>query len=150
MRAGGPGLNMTGLMMDFPLTLSTIFRRAETLFGAREIVTRRADKTLHRYRYRDFAERTRRLAAALQCIGIRPGDRVATLAWNQYEHVEAYFGVPAIGAVIHTLNLRLHHDELAYIINHAEDRALIVDRSLVPLLDRIRPQIAVPTVIVIG
>jgi fatty-acyl-CoA synthase len=140
---------MHGLMMDFPLTLATIFRRAETLFGGREIVTRQPDKSLHRYCYRDFADRTRRLASALATLGVRPGDRVATLAWNHYQHLELYFGVPLGGGILHTLNLRLHPDELAYIINHADDRVIMVDRSLVPLFDQIRPRVRVRDVIVI-
>src|SRR2546427_546244 len=93
---------MNGLMMDFPLTLAAIFRRAEALSSAREIVTRLPDKTIHRYRYRDFAERTRRLVRALHDLGVQPGDRVATLAWNHYQHLEAYFAVPLAGGVLHT------------------------------------------------
>jgi acyl-CoA synthetase (AMP-forming)/AMP-acid ligase II len=89
---------MRGLMMDFPLTLSAIFRRAEQVFPGREIVTRRTNKSLHRYTYRDFADRARRLASALQGLGIRPGDRVATLGWNHYQHLEAYFGIPLMGS----------------------------------------------------
>src|SRR5712692_9213402 len=99
---------MNGLMMNFPLSLSAIFRRAEALFGEQEIVTRQPDKTLHRYRYRNFTERTRNLARALRNLGVRPGDRVATLAWNHYQHLEMYFAVPLAGGVLHTLNLRMH------------------------------------------
>ena len=99
---------MNGLMMDYPLTLSTIFRRAESLFGRREIVWRVAHKSIRRHTYAAFAERARRLARALLDLGIRPGDRVATLGWNHGQHLEAYFGIPLIGAVLHTLNLRLH------------------------------------------
>src|SRR5262245_26907010 len=101
---------MNGLMMDFPLTLSAVFRHAERVHPRREVVTRRADKSLHRYTYREFATRSRRLAGALRTLGVHPGDRVATLAWNHYQHLEAYFGVPLSGAVLHTLNLRLHPD----------------------------------------
>jgi fatty-acyl-CoA synthase len=135
---------MDGLMMDFPLTLSAIFRRGEALFGSQEIVSRRPDRSLHRYRYADWADRTRRLAAALASLGVNPGDRVATLAWNHGAHLEAYFAIPLMGGVLHTLNLRLHADELAYIVNHAEDRAVIVDASLLPLWERVRPQLAKP------
>jgi len=141
---------MHGLMMDFPLTLSTIFRRAETLFPEREIVSRQPDKTVRRYRYRDFGDRARRLVHLLQDLGVRPGDRVATLAWSHSQHLEAYFAAPLAGAVLHTLNLRLHPDELAYVINHAEDRVLIVDASLVYLFASIRNRVNVATVIVIG
>ena len=136
--------------MDFPLTLASLFRRAESLSGGREIVTRLPDKTLHRYRYRDFAQRTRRLVSALHALGVRPGDRVATLGWNHYQHLEMYFAVPLAGAILHTLNLRLHPEELAYIINHADDRLIFVDRSLMPLYERISPLVSLRPVVVVG
>src|SRR4051812_41885833 len=104
--------------MDYPLTVNTLFRRAEAMFRRAEVVTRLADTSIHRYTYADFAGRTRRLAAALRGLGLRPGDRVATLGWNHYQHLEAYFGIPLAGGVLHTLNLRLHPDELAYIVSH--------------------------------
>jgi len=141
---------MTGLMMDYPPTLSTIFRRAETLYAGREVVTRLADKSLHRATYGDFAVRARRLARALCGLGIRAGDRVATLGWNHSQHLEAYFGIPLAGAVLHTLNLRLHPDELAFIVKHAEDRAVLVDESLLPLWEQVRRQVNVPITIVVG
>src|SRR5436309_2891800 len=89
-----------GLMMDYPLTIAFILRRAETLFGHKAIITRRPDKTLHRYTYADFVPRAKKLAVALRQLGLRRGDRVATLCWNQYEHLEAYFGVPLAGNVL--------------------------------------------------
>jgi fatty-acyl-CoA synthase len=141
---------MRGLMMDFPLTLAAIFRHAERIFPRRSIVTRRADRTIHRYTYGDFAARTRRLAHALQRLGIQPGDRVATLAWNNYQHLEAYFAIPLAGGVLHTLNLRLHPDELAFIVNDADDRVVIVDRVLLPLWEKIAPLTHVNRVIVFG
>jgi fatty-acyl-CoA synthase len=141
---------MDGLMMDFPLTLSTIFRRAEQLFGRREIVSRLPDKSIHRYTFAEWAGRTRRLARGLTDLGIRPGDRVATLAWNHGAHLETYFGIPLIGGVLHTLNLRLHPQELAYIVNHAEDRAVLVDETLLPLWEQVRPHVNVKTTIVMG
>jgi fatty-acyl-CoA synthase len=141
---------MTGLMMDYPLTLSTIFRRGETLFRGREIVTRLPDASLHRYTFGDFAARTRRLAGALCRLGIRPGDRVATLGWSHSQHLEAYFAIPLMGGVLHTLNLRLHPEELAYIVNDAGDRALLVDENLLPLWNQVQPLVNVPAVIVVG
>jgi fatty-acyl-CoA synthase len=141
---------MDGLMMDFPLTLSSIFRRAEQLFGRREIVSRLPDKSIHRYTFTDWAGRTRRLARGLADLGIRPGDRVATLAWNHGAHLEAYFGIPLIGGVLHTLNLRLHPQELAYIVNHADDGAVLVDETLLPLWEQVRPHVNVKTTIVMG
>ena len=141
---------MDGLMMDFPLTLSAIFRRAEALFGRQEIVSRNPDKSWHRYRVADWADRTRRLAAALETLGMKTGDRIATLAWNHGAHLEAYFAIPLMGGVLHTLNLRLHPDELAYIVNHAEDRVVIVDASLLPLWDKVRPQVNHPVVTIVN
>src|SRR4029079_2735703 len=141
---------MNGLMMQFPLTVAAIFRRAEQMFRGREIVWRNADKSVSRYTFGDFTARARRLATALEALGVQPGDRVATLAWNHGPHLEAYFGIPLMGAVLHTLNLRLHPDELAYIVNHAGDRAVIVDESLLPLWEQVRPKVDVPTTIVVG
>jgi acyl-CoA synthetase (AMP-forming)/AMP-acid ligase II len=139
-----------GLMMDFPLTLSAIFRHAARVFPRREIVTRRADKSIHRYTYADFSGRARGLAAALQRLGVRPGDRVATLGWNHYRHLEAYFGIPLMGGVLHTLNLRLHPDELAFIVNDADDQAVLVDQMLLPLWEQVAPRTSVRHVIVVG
>lgn len=132
---------MDGLMMDFPLTLTHFLRRAERYFGKTEIVSRRADGSLHRYRYADFCERAGRLANALRRLGLKPGDRVATFAWNSYRHLEAYFAAPCAGFVLHTLNVRLHPTDVAYIANHAEDRVVLVDRSLLPSLEPIAPHL---------
>jgi fatty-acyl-CoA synthase len=125
-----------GLMMDFPLTLTHLLRRAETYFGNGAIATRLPDRSFHRTTYAETMRRARQLALALQQLGLRRGDRVATLCWNHHQHHEAYFGVPCGGFVLHTLNIRLHPNDLAYIASHAGDRAVIVDRSLVPLLDQ--------------
>jgi fatty-acyl-CoA synthase len=135
--------------MDYPLTVNTIFRRAERMSPGREIVTRLADTSIHRYTYADFALRTRRLAAALKGLGLQPGDRVATLGWNHSHHLEAYFGIPLAAGVLHTLNLRLHPDELAYIVSHAEDRIVLVDECLLPLWERVRTQVNVKTTVVV-
>jgi len=126
---------MLGQMMDFPLTIPAILRRAESLYGAREIVSRRADGTLHRSSYAECLERSRRLGTALCQLGLEPGSRVATLCWNHHRHLEAYFGVPSAGLVLHPLNLRLPAADLAYIVRHADDQALLVDEDLVPLLE---------------
>lgn len=130
-------------MMDWPLTLHHFLDRAARLFPRKEIATRTA-AGMHRYTYADFHRRVHRLAHALTRLGIGRGDRVATFAWNTYRHLEIYFAAPCMGAVLHTLNIRLAPDQLIYIINHAEDRVIFVDASLVPLLERIRDQI--PTV----
>ena len=126
---------MLGQMMNFPLTIPAVLRRAESLFGNREIVSRRADGTLHRTSYAECVDRSRRLGAALRQLGLAPGSRVATLCWNHHRHLEAYFGVPSAGLVLHPLNLRLPTADLAYIVRHADDQALLVDEDLLPLLN---------------
>jgi fatty-acyl-CoA synthase len=135
-------------MMPFRLTLTSLLERAGRLFPTTTVVTQRPDGTTHRYTYRDFYLRARSLAAALQQLGLRRGERVATLMWNHHRHLEAYFGVPAVGGVLHTLNLRLHPDELAYIVNHAEDRFLIVDDVLLPVFAQIQGRVKLERVIV--
>jgi len=132
---------LAGRMMDFPLTLTHFLTRARTLFPRSEIVTRRPDKSLVRSTYGDLYRRTCKLAHALGRLGIGQGDRVATLSWNHQQHLEVYFAAPAIGAVVHTLNLRLHPNELAYIANHAEDKVVVVDRSLLPLWRKFADQV---------
>ncbi|WP_426754868.1 long-chain fatty acid--CoA ligase [Myxococcus sp. Y35] len=135
---------LPGRMMDFPLTLSHLLERARTFFPRSEIVSRNPDKSLHRYTYADFYERTCRLANALTRLGVKAGDRVATLSWNHYRHLEVYYGVPCMGAVVHTLNLRLHPNDLGYIARHAEDTVVVVDRSLLPLFEKFKD--AVPSI----
>jgi fatty-acyl-CoA synthase len=124
-------------MMDVPLTIDLIVDRAERWMGDGEVVSRRPDKRLTRTTYRSVVQRARQLARALIGAGIAKGDRVATLMWNHSEHLEAYFGIPLAGGVTHTLNLRLHPDEIAYVANDAGDRIVIVDDVLVPLLDKV-------------
>ena len=115
---------MNGLIMNYQLTLPAILRRAEQLYPHKEIATRLPDGSVHHYAYSDFVSRAKKLSVVLKDLGIRAGERVATLCWNHHQHLEAYFGIPSAGAVLHTLNLRLHPDELSYIVNHAGDRAL--------------------------
>lgn len=136
--------------MDYQLTLPTILRRVESLFGDKTIVSRLPDRTIHRYTYRDFAVRAKKLGVALKTLGVGEGDRVATLCWNHYRHLEAYFAIPCIGAVVHTLNLRLSADDLAYIVNHAEDKVLIVDDVLLPLYEKFKDRVSISKVIVVG
>jgi fatty-acyl-CoA synthase len=124
-----------GLMSDYQLTLPAILKRAEELYGKKEIVTRNPDKGFHRYTYADFVRRSKQLAVGLRELGLEKGDRVATLAWNTHQHLEAYFGIPSADLVLHTINPRLNHDDLAYIIDHAEDRVLLIDETLVEILD---------------
>jgi fatty-acyl-CoA synthase len=127
---------MHGLMMDdFPLTLTTIVERTEQLASDRKVVSRRPDGQIHRTTLGEVAGRARRLAGALKKLGISDGDRVATLMWNQPEHLEAYFALPLMGAVLHTLNPRLHKDELGFIASDADDRAVILDESLLEVFE---------------
>ncbi len=124
-------------MMDVPLTLDALADRAERWMGEVEVVWRKPDRAVARTTYAHVIGRARRLARALVSSGIRRGDRVATLMWNHAAHLEAYFGIPLAGAVLHTLNLRLHPDEIAYIANDAHDRVVIVDDVLLPLLAKV-------------
>jgi fatty-acyl-CoA synthase len=124
---------MQSTMMHTPLSLNHLLERAGRLFAGNEIASRLPDKSLRRHTYGEFYRRTRALAAALQGMGLRPGDRVATLCWNHHAHLECYFGIPAAGGVMHTLNLRLAPAELGWIAGDAQDRFLVVDDVLLPL-----------------
>ncbi len=120
---------MQGLMQDVPLTLPHLFERAEKLFFDKDIVTATATG-LERTTYGDWAARTRRLGGVLDDLGVSEDGRVATFAWNTARHLELYFGIPCTGRVLHTLNIRLFPEQLVYIVNHAEDEVIFVDRSL--------------------
>ncbi len=132
---------LRGQMMDYPLTLTPLLERAVRVFGNREIASRKLDGDMHRYSYRDLYGRTHRLAHLLQSLGLKPGDRVGTLCWNSYRHLELYFAVPCSGMVLHTLNPRLSPEQLAYIISHAGDRIIFIDESLADVLEPIRGRI---------
>ena len=132
---------MQGLMQDHPLLISTLIRHAAENHGRREVVSRLGDGSIHRTDYASVERRARRLARALETRGIGPGDRVATLAWNTYRHVECFYGVSGHGAVLHTVNPRLFHEQIAYIIRHAEDRVLVFDADLLPIVESIAPEI---------
>jgi len=132
---------MHGLMMDTPLLISSIAEHAEKFHGNREIVSVTMDNPRHRYTMRDAVQRSRRLANALDKLGLEKGDRVATIAWNDYRHLEIYYGVSGAGYVCHTINPRLFPEQLVFIINHAEDRWICTDLMFVPLLEKLLPQI---------
>jgi fatty-acyl-CoA synthase len=132
---------MQGLMMDYPLTLPHILERAAKLFPHKEISSNMPDG-MQRYCYADFHRRVHALAHALEQLGVRRGDRVGTLCWNSFRHLELFFAVSCYGAVLHTLNLRLASDQLAYIVNHAEDQVIFLDASLLSVLEPIRDQIS--------
>ncbi len=140
---------LEGLAQDYQLTLPAILRRVEQLYGYREIVTRRPDKSFHRHTFADFVSRSKKLAVALKKLGLEDGDRVGTLGWNTYQHLEAYFGAPCSGAVLHTLNPRLHEDDLTFIANHAEDRVMLVDEPLVPVFQKFRERTNVEHAVVV-
>ena len=140
---------MRGLMMDVPLSISAILTHAARFHHDVEIVSRTVEGPIHRYTYADLARRAAQLAHALVELGVTQSDRVGTLAWNTYRHVELYYGVAGIGAVCHTINPRLHPDQIAYIIRHADDHVLFVDLSFVPLLERLAPQLPAVTTYVV-
>ncbi|MGH8972864.1 MAG: long-chain fatty acid--CoA ligase [Acidimicrobiia bacterium] len=127
---------MLSTMQDFPLTITSLFRHGRSVYGGSQVVTFDGDSS-RRATFAEVAERADRLAAALARLGIGEGDRVGTFAWNTQEHLEAYFAVPCMGAVLHTLNIRLFPEQLTYIVNHAEDRVILVDATLIPLLAKV-------------
>ncbi len=141
---------MLGLMQEVPLSIPMMLRRTRDLFPEKLVISRRPDRSITRTSYREVLERAGRLAHALRVLGVRDGDRVATLAWNHQRHLEAYFAIPSSGAVLHTLNLRLHPSDLAYIISHADDRVVLVDQVLWPLWEKVAPLVRVAHVIVMG
>src|SRR3954462_5731310 len=128
---------MLGLMQDWPLLCHRIIDHAAIQHGDREVVTRSIEGPIHRTNYREVRKRALKVAQRLEKEGVKLGDRVATLAWNTWRHLETWYGIAGIGAVYHTVNPRLFEDQLAYIINHAEDRLLFVDLTLVPLVEKI-------------
>ncbi len=129
---------MHGLMMEVPLTITSIMRHAERHHPKREIVSVTPEQPRHRYTYADAFARARRLANALKRLGLKDGDRVATLAWNDYRHFEIYYAVSCSGFVCHTINPRLFEDQIVYIVNHAEDKWFFVDPAFVPLLEKLQ------------
>jgi len=135
---------MHGLMMDTPLLITEIMRFAERNFAAREVVSVTLDNPRHRTTWGEIFRRARKLANALQAAGVQPGDRIATLAWNDYRHLELYYAVSCMGAVLHTVNPRLFPEQLEFIINHAADKLLFVDPTLLPALAPLQGKI--PTV----
>jgi fatty-acyl-CoA synthase len=130
---------MLGLMMRWPLMISSLIRHADQCHGDTEIVSRTIEGPIHRYTYRDAHNRARRLANALVRLGVVPGERVATLAWNGHRHFELYYAVSGIGAIIHTINPRLFHDQLTHIVNHAGDRLVFFDLTFLPLVEKLAP-----------
>ncbi|TGP42899.1 fatty-acid--CoA ligase [bacterium M00.F.Ca.ET.228.01.1.1] len=131
---------LLGQMMDVPLTVSSLLAHAARHFGSAEIVSRRIEGDIHRYTYRDCERRAKQLAQALIALGVQSGERVATLAWNGYRHLETYYGTTGFGAVCHTINPRLFPEQIAYIVNHADDAHVLFDTTFAPLVDVLAPQ----------
>jgi acyl-CoA synthetase (AMP-forming)/AMP-acid ligase II len=131
---------MLGVMSERPLLISAILVHAATYHRDTEIVSRTVEGAIHRYTYAEAERRSKRLARALLRLGIKPGDRVGTLAWNTFRHFELYYGISGIGAVCHTINPRLFDDQIVYIVNHAADRLLFIDTTFIPLVERLAPQ----------
>jgi acyl-CoA synthetase (AMP-forming)/AMP-acid ligase II len=134
-----PKSPLMGQMMDMPLLISSIIQHADRYFGDNEIVSRRVEGDIHRYNYRDCHKRARQMANALTGLGVKMGDRVATLAWNGYRHLELYYAISGSGAVMHTINPRLHPEQIGYIANHAEDSYLFFDLTFLPLVEAFAP-----------
>lgn len=143
-------MSMLGTMQDYPLTLTMLFKHGARIHSNSEVVSFLGDRSA-RATFGEVAARTARLASALERLGIRPGDRIGTMCWNHQQNLETYFAIPCLGAVNHTLNLRLFPEQLAYIINHAQDRVIIVDESLIPVLAKVIPQLkTVERYVVVG
>src|SRR5215475_6445109 len=136
----GRNASMFGLMQDRPLLIQQLIEHAALNHGDTEIVSRRVEGDIHRYTYRDARVRAKKVAEALLALGIKPGDRIGTLAWNGYRHFELYYGISGMGGVCHTINPRLFPEQIVYIVNHAEDQILFVDLNLLPLVDKLQGQ----------
>ncbi len=134
-----PQSPLMGRMMSQPLLISSLIKHADRYYGDTEVVSRRVEGDIHRYTYRDCHRRARQLANAMTSLGVAMGDRVATLAWNGYRHLETYYAVSGSGAVLHTINPRLHPEQIAYIANHAEDQYLFFDLNFLPVIEAIAP-----------
>ncbi|WP_257351219.1 long-chain fatty acid--CoA ligase [Pseudalkalibacillus decolorationis] len=128
------------MMMNIPLTLSAMVEHAEKYFSKKEIVSRTASG-ITRLTYGESGKRIRRLSSALTMLGMKQGDRIGTFAWNHHRHLEAYFGIPGIGGILHTINIRLSPNHISYIINHAKDKALLIDAELLPLIEKVKDEL---------
>ncbi|KGX92559.1 long-chain fatty acid--CoA ligase [Pontibacillus halophilus JSM 076056 = DSM 19796] len=128
-------------MMNIPLLVSDMLERAEKYFPNKEVISR-TQKKIQRLSYKEIGQRTRRLSSALEQLGVQRGEKVGTVAWNHHRHLEAYFGIPGMGGVLHTINLRLSPKHVAYIINHAEDQVLLIDEDVLPLIEAVKGEIS--------
>ena len=131
-----------GLMQPAQLQIASILRYAQQAHAGREIVSRQIEEPIWRYDYAGFAKRVERAAKALLRLGVKPGDRVTSLAWNTHRHLELFYAVTGIGAILHTANPRLFDEQIAYTVNHAESGVLLFERNLAPVVERLAPQLA--------
>ncbi|MCP5494045.1 MAG: long-chain fatty acid--CoA ligase [Leptospiraceae bacterium] len=132
---------MNGLMMDYQLTIPSILKRVNQVYPNKRVISKLANEQIHEYTYRDMYKRIIRLMNALKKLGIKPEDRVATFAWNSYRHLELYFAIPSLKAILHTLNIRLFPEQMEFIINHAEDQIIFIDKSLVDVITPLQGKI---------
>ena len=123
-------------MQDHPLLISSIFEHAVSNYGKQEIVSNTVEGGIHRYNYSSWGKRSKKLANALKSLNLQQGDKVGTLAWNGYRHLEIYYATSCSGLICHTINPRLHPDQVSYIVNHAEDKVLCVDLNILPLIEK--------------
>lgn len=133
---------MNGQMMQQALLISSLLTHAERHHGEQQIVSRRVEGDIHRYTYAELASRSRRLAKAFAALGVKFGERVGTIAWNGYRHLELYYAVSGSGAVLHTLNPRLHPDQVVWIAEHADDQVLCFDKTFLPLVEAVASRLA--------
>lgn len=131
-----------GLMMDYQLTLDRVLEHAKRMYGRKKVITKQPDGTMHEETYAELHGRVRRFSSALTKLGVEPGDRVGTFAWNTYQHLELYFAIPGAGAVCHTLNIRLSAEQLSYIIEHAQDKVVVIDGTLLPLYESLTKEVS--------
>src|SRR5690625_2450402 len=127
-------------MMNTPLSLVSLIERAEKLFPKKEIISR-THSGIFKYNYDEMVKRTRALSSALEKLGVKKGDKVGTFAWNHHRHLETYFAAPSMGAVLHTINIRLSKEHISYIVNHAEDKVLLIDVDLLPLIEQVKDEL---------
>ncbi|HLQ72535.1 MAG TPA: AMP-binding protein, partial [Bacillota bacterium] len=124
-------------MMQVPLTVGSMLEHAEKFFWKKQVISQTHDE-LHHLTYREIGQRTRRLMSTMKELGVMKGDRVGTLAWNHHRHLEIYFAAPGMGAVLHTINIRLAPEDIIYIVNHAEDKILFIDEDVLPLIEKVQ------------
>lgn len=135
-------------MMNTPLSLVSLIERAEKLFPKKEIISR-THSGIFKYNYDEMVKRTRALSSALTKLGVKKGDKVGTFAWNHHRHLESYFAIPSIGAVLHTINIRLSAEHISYVINHAEDKVLLIDIDLLPLIEQVKDELKTVEVFIV-